>query len=268
MEHYERSQHVYDHRLRELVRHTGDVTIATNLGVPRSTVAGWLGATSRPVISLDVVEMSDVVLQAEVVKLRHRVQTLSGILGLLLAVLRVSGFRLDQAYISDPGARDDLLRAIERARKILPVGAVLRILRVSAARYHLWLQAKRGCAIEGRTTCPKSAPNQLTPEEVAVIGRMAMAERYRHIPTGHLGPANGQGLRLCIDLVQTRARSRMGATEKTAAPSQSEGWCASQQARRNLAYRCVLRAPGRWYEGLVVCRHRQLQSQDPGLVRL
>jgi len=186
MEQYERSQHVYDHRLRELVRCTGDVTIATNLGVPRSTVAGWLGATSRPVISLDVVEMTDVVLQAEVVKLRRRVQTLSGILGLLLAVLRVSGFRLDRAYISDPAARDDLLRAIERARKILPVGAVLRILRVSAARYHLWLQAKRGCAIEGRTTCPKSAPNQLMPEEVAVIGRMAMAERYRHIPTGRL----------------------------------------------------------------------------------
>jgi len=103
-----------------------------SLGVPRSTVAGWLGATSRPVISLDVVEMTDVVLQAEVVKLRRRVRRLSGILALLLAVLRVSGFRLDQVYISDPAARDGLLRAIESARNILPVGAVLRILGVGA----------------------------------------------------------------------------------------------------------------------------------------
>jgi len=74
-------------------------------------------------------------------------------------------------------------------------------------------------------------------------------------------PATIYGFRQSED-----ARSRMGATEKTTAPSQSEGWCASQQARRDLAYRCVLRTPGRWYEGLVACRHRQLQSQDPCLV--
>ena len=149
----ERRQHVYDHRLRELVRRTGDVSIATEVGVPRSTVAGWLRSAPRPVVSLDVVEMPDVALQAEVVKLRRRIQTLNGIVGLLLAVLRVSGFRLDRAYISDPATREDLLSAVERARKILPASAVLRILRVSASRYHLWLRAKQDCGIEDRTTC-------------------------------------------------------------------------------------------------------------------
>lgn len=179
-------QHVYDHRLRELVRRTGDVSIATEVGVPRSTAAGWLRSAPRPVVSLDVVEMPDVALQAEVVKLRRRVQTLSAIIGLLLAVLRVSGFRLDRAYISEAATRDDLLRAVERSRKILPASAVLRILRVSASRYHLWLRASQGCGIENRTACPKCSPNQLTPDEVAAIGQMAMAECYRHVPTGRL----------------------------------------------------------------------------------
>ena len=32
-----RPQQRYDHRLRELVRRTGDLTIATDRGVPRST---------------------------------------------------------------------------------------------------------------------------------------------------------------------------------------------------------------------------------------
>ena len=32
-----RPQQRYDHRLRDLVRRTGDVTLATDLGVPRST---------------------------------------------------------------------------------------------------------------------------------------------------------------------------------------------------------------------------------------
>jgi hypothetical protein len=35
-----RRQQRYDHRLRDLVQRTGDVTIATNLGVPRSTARG------------------------------------------------------------------------------------------------------------------------------------------------------------------------------------------------------------------------------------
>jgi hypothetical protein len=42
-----RPQQRYDHRLRHLVQRTGDVTVATDLGVPRSTAPGWLGAV-RP----------------------------------------------------------------------------------------------------------------------------------------------------------------------------------------------------------------------------
>jgi hypothetical protein len=39
-----RPQQRYDHRLRNLVQRTGDVTVATDLGVPRSTARGWFGA--------------------------------------------------------------------------------------------------------------------------------------------------------------------------------------------------------------------------------
>ena len=48
-----RPQQRYDHRLRDLVQRTGDLTIATNLGVPRSTARRWLGGcTSRILNSL------------------------------------------------------------------------------------------------------------------------------------------------------------------------------------------------------------------------
>ena len=42
----ERRQGIYDHRLVHLIQKTGDATIATRLGVPRSTAAGWLRRTS------------------------------------------------------------------------------------------------------------------------------------------------------------------------------------------------------------------------------
>jgi hypothetical protein len=41
-----RPQQRYDHRLWHLVHCTGDVTVATDLGVPRSMARGWLGHNS------------------------------------------------------------------------------------------------------------------------------------------------------------------------------------------------------------------------------
>ena len=45
-----RPQQRYDHRLRDLVQGTRDVTIATDLGVPRSTAVVRHNAIARPVL--------------------------------------------------------------------------------------------------------------------------------------------------------------------------------------------------------------------------
>jgi hypothetical protein len=47
----------YDHRLRELVRSTGDVDLAIRHGVPPSTARGWLTVNRAEVITVDVVDM-------------------------------------------------------------------------------------------------------------------------------------------------------------------------------------------------------------------
>src|SRR3979490_1904554 len=89
-----RPQQRYDHRLRDLVQRTGDVTIATDLGVPRSTARGWLGGAPTVVVCLDVVDLTEPELRQEILKLRRRVQKLSALLRLALALLRTSGFPL------------------------------------------------------------------------------------------------------------------------------------------------------------------------------
>ena len=87
-----RPQQRYDHRLRNLVQRTGDVTVATNLGVPRSTARGWLGAPPTVVVCLDDADLTEPELRQEVLKLRRRVQKLTALLRLVLALLRTSGF--------------------------------------------------------------------------------------------------------------------------------------------------------------------------------
>jgi hypothetical protein len=87
-----RSQQRYDHRLRHLVQRTGDVTVATDLGVPRSTARGWLGEAPTVVVCRDVAELTEPELRQEVLQLRRRLQKLTALLRLALALLRTSGF--------------------------------------------------------------------------------------------------------------------------------------------------------------------------------
>jgi hypothetical protein len=65
-----RLQQRYGHRLRDLVQGTGDVTIATDLGVHRSTARGWLGKAPKVVVSLDVTDLNALELRQEVLELR------------------------------------------------------------------------------------------------------------------------------------------------------------------------------------------------------
>jgi hypothetical protein len=80
-----RFQRTYDHRLRNLVRATGDPEIiAAEFGVPRSTALGWLQGDCKPVVTAEVLDMDHTHLQTEVLKLRRRVRRLAAIVRLLL----------------------------------------------------------------------------------------------------------------------------------------------------------------------------------------
>ena len=181
-----RMQQRYDHRLRDLVQRTGDVTIATDLGVPRSTARGWLGQTPNVVVTLDATDLRAAELQQEVVKLRRRVKKLTALLRLALALLRSSGFTLTHERLPDGRAKIRILRAMDRARAFEPVRALLRFLRVSPSRFHAWQRLQHACALDDQSSCPLRSPHRLTPSEIRTIEDMVTAPEYRHVPTGTL----------------------------------------------------------------------------------
>jgi hypothetical protein len=84
---------------------TRDVTIATELGVPRSTARGWLAAASTAVISVDVASLTEAELRHEILQLRQRIQKLAASLRLALALLHASGFRLSSARLPEGEAK-------------------------------------------------------------------------------------------------------------------------------------------------------------------
>ena len=181
-----RPQQRYDHRLRNLVQCTGDVTVATDLGVPRSTARGWRGAAPTVVVCLDVADVTEPELRQEVLKLRRRVQKLAALLRLALALLRTSGFSLTGERLPDGHAKMRILRAVDRAHQYLPLRAVLRFLRVSPSRFHAWRRRQSACALDDQSSCPRTSPYRLTPPEIRAIEDMVTSPDYRHVPTGTL----------------------------------------------------------------------------------
>jgi hypothetical protein len=127
-------QRRYDHRLRDLVQRTGDLTVAADLGVPRSTARGWLDAAPRVVVSLEVADLTEPELQQEILKLRRRVEKLAALLRLALALLHASGFSLSRERLPEEEAKRRILRAVDRARECIPLRVVLRFLRLSPSR--------------------------------------------------------------------------------------------------------------------------------------
>ena len=126
----------YDHRLRHLVHETGDVHIALQNGVPRSTARDWSRLSAPDVVTLDVTAMSELPLQKEVILLRRRNAKLIAFLRLVVVLLRVCEVTLARRRFADGVKKRRLLRAVQQSRSALPLRTVLRIIGLSATRYH------------------------------------------------------------------------------------------------------------------------------------
>jgi hypothetical protein len=178
-----RPQQRYDHRLRELLQRTGDLTVATDRGVPRSTARGWLRTAPTVVVSLDVADLTERELRQEVLKLRQHVQKLAALLRLALVLLCVSGFTLAGERLPEGPDKLRILRAIDQARACIPLRALLRLLRLSPSRFHAWRRRHTLCALDDQSSCPRTSPHRLTPSEIRVIHDMVTSPDYRHVPT-------------------------------------------------------------------------------------
>ncbi len=113
--------HRYDHRLKNLVRTTGDIAVATEYGVPASTARGWLRQSQIEVVLIELLDFNTSHLQQEVVKLRRRLEKLSSRLRLAIVVLQIFGVSLGRFRVRDGRDKKRLLRAIQRTSPRIPL---------------------------------------------------------------------------------------------------------------------------------------------------
>lgn len=175
------SRRAYDHRIRNAICETGNPRLFPQLRIPRSTTATWLSRGCRKVTSVET-DNNVLKLLNQIDNLKRSNNRLAAILRLLVALRRASGFKLDEQRLADGAAKTKILRAVDRCKDALPRKAALRIMRLSPARYYAWRQAERKCELDDRSSCPRSHPTQLTPNEVSTIRDMVIDVEYRHMP--------------------------------------------------------------------------------------
>jgi len=179
-----RIQKSYDHRLVQLVQQSGDATLATRLGVPRSTAKGWIRRAPRPIVAA-VDDAATAELRARIARLEKRNEILRAVLRNLFALLRILKPDLTRLRVPAP-EKARLLRSIHRTQSVLGLRRVLAIVGLSASRLRAWRQAERGCLLDDQPSCPASSPTRLTPDEVSAVRDMVASPDLRHVPTGRL----------------------------------------------------------------------------------
>ncbi len=172
----------YDHRLREHVCRTGAHSLEHRVRIPRSTISTWRRRGLRPVVSLAHFGDDERELVARIEKVEGRARILAAVVRLLLALLRVSGFRLANQRLPEGTAKEIVLRAIKGAEPALPIALVLRIAGLSPSRYHAWRRAGEVCELDDGSSCPRTSPGMLTAAEIASVREMVLAPEHRHMP--------------------------------------------------------------------------------------
>jgi len=125
----------------------GDPDLFRELRIPRSTIRSWLHRDIPDVVTCDSLSAEKTELLAEMQELRHRAAVLGAIVGLLVAILRVSEHRLDHERLPEGNGKRALLRAIERASRVVPLGVALRIARVTARQERMKANRMATCGV-------------------------------------------------------------------------------------------------------------------------
>ena len=125
------SRRTYDYRIQEAICESGDRDLLPELNIPRSTIRSWIHRGTTDVVACGFADDERAELVAEIEKLRRRAALLGAVVALLVAVLRTSKIKLDDERLPEGDAKRILLRAIKRARKVLPLNTALRITRLS-----------------------------------------------------------------------------------------------------------------------------------------
>jgi hypothetical protein len=84
------SRRTYDYRIQEAICESGDRELFPQLDIPRSTIRSWIHRGAPDVVTADLAADCYAEMSIEIERPRRRTALLGAIIGLLIAMLRIS----------------------------------------------------------------------------------------------------------------------------------------------------------------------------------
>ena len=172
------TRRTYDHRIRQVIAASGDITVFSNLDIPRSTRRSWIRRGVPDVVSNEADEID---LRVQIAKLQRRVEVLAAVLRFLMTLVRATNANLVAQRVPAATAKARILRAIARAKPSIGHRSALRVLGLRQSRFREWTRAAERCALQDAPPCPRSVPSRLTYEERSAMRDLVEAESFRHL---------------------------------------------------------------------------------------
>lgn len=181
-----RQRQNYDHRIREAIGTTGNPHLHPNIQIPLSTRRTWAAGRVPTVVGSKEADLQIYELHDQIQRLQKRCKQQVAIIGLLTRFLKLRGGRLDGDRLPKGIDKSSVLRAVTSASRVLALAVVLRIVGLSASRYHAWLRKEQGCGLDDESSCPRLFPTKLTREETSAMRELVESPDHRHIAIQNL----------------------------------------------------------------------------------
>lgn len=165
----------YDPNLKRLVAKTGNISLATNKGVPRTTAIYWAQNIKTPIS------------KCEESLLKEQIKKLDGLLEVERAkVLFISNLSGELSLIKQhkksvpKKVKNKVIREVEKFKKYCTVSNLLSLIGLHISRYYKWKSEVNRCLTTNKFSCAIKNSNQLTHSEVLKIIKLASSQKYQH----------------------------------------------------------------------------------------
>ena len=176
------ARRVYDHRLKDTIANARNPYLFPELSIPRRTASRWVNGRRRPVVSVQDLDETPVVLVARIRELETRCMGLEALLALVTSVFNLFGLSIDWHRVPAGEVKDKLLEAITRCSTHVPLSRCLAAIGLSATRFYRWRKLAVQCQLDDHPSCPGLTPSKLTAQELAEMRELVTSPAFAHFP--------------------------------------------------------------------------------------
>jgi len=170
----------HDPRLVQLVAAAGDASLFRDTGVSYFTLRNWVQLGKGDMSAYSLLDKRETDLMIKNLIISAELRAVKALLELVLTTMRVFGLSIDWKRLPTALAKTKILVAIEKARKYVQLKDCLATISLSPSRFHSWIRRQKECRLDDYSTCPKTQPTKLIPEETKTIESMVKSSEYSH----------------------------------------------------------------------------------------